>query len=67
MEKKRVRTQRQIDYMKSYNNQHVKWRKVSFNDKNPEDTIIMDWIDSQNESTSAYIKRLILEDMEKNR
>lgn len=65
MEKKRERTQRQIDYMKDYNNRHVKWRKVSFNDKNPDDMILMKWIDSQEESTSAYIKRLIREDMEK--
>lgn len=65
MEKKRERTQRQIDYMKDYNNRHVKWRKVSFNDKNPDDMILMNWIDSQEESTSAYIKHLIREDMEK--
>lgn len=66
MEKKRVRTQHQIEYMKSYNNAHVKWRKVSFNDKNPNDMILMDWIDNQKESTSAYIKRLIYEDMQRN-
>lgn len=65
MEKKRERTQRQIDYMKDYNNRHVKWRKVSFNDKNPDDMILMAWIDSQEESTSAYIKRLVREDMER--
>ena len=65
MEKKRERTQHQIDYMKDYNNQHVKWRKVSFNDKNPDDEILKKWIDSQEEPTSAYIKRLIREDMEK--
>lgn len=65
MEKKRERTQHQIDYMKDYNNRHVKWRKVSFNDKNPDDMILINWIDSREESTSAYIKRLVREDMEK--
>lgn len=65
MEKRRERTQHQIDYMKDYNNRHVKWRKVSFNDKNPDDMILMGWIDSQEESTSAYIKRLVREDMER--
>ena len=65
MEKKRVRTQHQIEYMKGYNNEHVKWRKVSFNDKNPEDMILINWIDEQKESTSAYIKSLVREDMKK--
>ena len=70
MEKKRERTQHQIDYMKDYNNRHVKWRKVSFNDKNPDDMILAAWIDAQKElpskeSTSAYIKRLVREDMER--
>lgn len=65
MEKKRGRTQHQIEYMKDYNNRHVKWRKVSFNDKTPDDMILMNWIDSQEESTSAYIKRLVREDMER--
>jgi hypothetical protein len=65
MEKKRKRTQHQIDYMKGYNNEHVKWRKVSFNNKNPEDMILINWIDEQKESTSAYIKSLVREDMKK--
>ena len=65
--KKRVRTKNQINYQKQYNNDHVSWRKVSFNDKNPDDMILMNWIDSQEESTSAYIKRLIREDMENQR
>lgn len=64
-EKKRERTENQINYQKQYNNDHVSWRKVSFNDKNPDDEILKKWIDSQEESTSAYLKRLIREDMEK--
>ena len=63
--KKRVRTKNQINYQKRYNNDHVSWRKVSFNDKNPDDMILKTWIDSQEESTSAYIKRLVREDMER--
>lgn len=68
--KKRVRTKNQINYQKRYNNDHVSWRKVSFNDKNPDDMILAAWIDAQKElpskeSTSAYIKRLVREDMER--
>ena len=64
-EKKRVRTEGQIRYQKKYNHDHVVWRKVSLNDKNPDDEILKKWIDSQQESTSAYIKRLVREDMER--
>ena len=68
--KKRVRTKNQINYQKQYNNDHVSWRKVSFNDKNQDDMILAAWIDAQKElpskeSTSAYIKRLVREDMER--
>lgn len=54
----------QMQYQKDYNNQHVKWRKVSFNDLNPDDEILKNWIDQQNESTSSYLKRLVRQDME---
>ena len=63
--KKRVRTENQKKYQKKYNNDHISWRKVSFNDKNQDDIVLMKWVDCQEESTSSYIKRLIREDMEK--
>lgn len=64
-EKKRARTVGQISYQKKYNRDHVAWRKASFNDKNPDDMILMQWIDSQEEKTSAYLKRLVREDMKR--
>lgn len=54
----------QKQYMKDYYKEHVKWRKVSFNDTVPEDVVLREWIDGQQESTSAYIKRLVRQDME---
>lgn len=53
----------QREYDKTYHREHTIYRKVSFNNSNPDDMRMVEWIDSQPEATSAYIRRLILEDM----
>jgi hypothetical protein len=53
----------QLKYIGEYNRQNIVYRKISFNKKNQDDKAIMEWIDSQEESTSSYLKRLALEDM----
>lgn len=61
--KRKPASPKQIDYIMAYNRQHIRFRKACFNDQDPEDLKMMDWIDSQEESTSAYLKRLVYEDM----
>lgn len=53
----------QREYVKAYAREHIVYRKASFNDQNPQDQQILEWLDTRPESTSAYIKRLILEDL----
>lgn len=55
----------QAKYIKEYNNEHIKYRKLSLNIGKDEDVEIMEWLDSRPEGTSAYLKSLILEDMKK--
>ena len=55
----------QMKYIKEYNRQHISYRKISFNDQNPEDKMIQEWIDTRKETTSSYLKRLVKEDMKK--
>ena len=55
----------QAKYISEYNKENIHYRKISFNRRNPEDEKIVEWIDSQQESTSAYLKRLAREDMQR--
>ena len=57
----------QLKYIAQYNKENIAYRKVSFNRKKPEDVEIMEWIDSQEESVSSYLKRLAKQDMEARR
>lgn len=54
----------QREYVKAYTRQHIQYRKASFNTQFPEDLQLLTWIDSQPESTSQYIRRLVKEDMQ---
>lgn len=63
MPRKKSGTFNQQEYDKAYHREHTTYRKLSINDGNQEDQIIAAWIDAQPESTSAYLKRLVLEDM----
>lgn len=55
----------QSEYIKQYLREHITYRKMTINSGNEQDQIISAWIDSQPESISAYLKRLVLEDMQK--
>lgn len=55
----------QTEYIKAYHREHTKYRKMSLNNANPEDIKIMAWLDSRPEGVSAYLKRLVKEDMGK--
>lgn len=61
--KRKPASPKQIDYIMAYNREHIRFRKACFNDQDPKDVAMMDWIDSQPESISAYLKRLVQEDM----
>ena len=49
----------------SYIKNNLAFVNVSFNRRKPEDMILYDWLNQQGESKVKYIKKLILEDMEK--
>ena len=57
----------QLKYISKYNRENITYRKISFNAKNQEDIEIAAWIDQQKESTSSYLKRLVVEDMKRRR
>lgn len=54
----------QKEYSKEYQRQFIKFRKMNFNIQNRDDSAMVDWIDSQPEGTSGYLKRLVKADME---
>lgn len=53
----------------NYDQQYLKANMVTvgvtFNKRKKEDMILLDWLKNRDEKKVAYIKRLILEDMEK--
>ena len=53
----------QLEYIKQYNRENIRYRRAQFNMQKPEDVQIMKWIDEQPEGTSAYIRKLIMQDM----
>ena len=53
----------QREYIKAYNRERIKYRKLSLNVSRPDDMALMDWIDAQPEGASSYLKRLIRADM----
>lgn len=54
-------------YDQTYHRETTYYRKASFNRRNAEDEELVLWIDSQPESVSSYLKRLVAEDMAKNK
>lgn len=53
------------EYDKAYMKQFFKGKTITFNTKNADDIALLDWIKAQPEEGTKYIKRLILEDMER--
>lgn len=57
----------QKQYVKDYIKAKIVYRRMNFNNGKPEDLEMVEWIDSQPEGVSNYLKRLVAEDMEKSR
>ena len=57
-------TEKQIKYMDDYRKAHLRYIPIRF--RLVEDKEIIDWLDAQ-ESKSAYIKKLVLEDIARNK
>ena len=55
--------ERKYGYDQVYLKQNVRNVVIPFNKRKKEDTIILEWLDSRSEGKTAYIKRLILDDM----
>ena len=53
----------QAEYSVEYHKKNIVHRCIVINKNNPDDQNILDWIDSQREATSPYLKRLVQEDM----
>lgn len=53
----------QYEYNKEYRKNKIVYRSLNFNIDKPDDQKMLDWIDSQPEGTSPYLKRLVQEDM----
>ena len=51
------------EYIKAYQRERIKFRKLNLNTGSPDDMAMMDWIDAQPEGASNYLKRLIRADM----
>ena len=53
----------QSEYIKGYQREFIRYRKMNFNLSKPDDTAILAWIDQQPEGASNYLKSLVLKDM----
>lgn len=51
-------------YVTEYMKENIRHIKVSLNKSKPDDVKVINWIESQPEGASGYIKRLVREDME---
>ena len=61
-----MRTKEQkSSYDQDYIKQHVKRLLLAFNDLNPVDMEILDWLNRPGRNKTEYIKNLIMEDMRK--
>ena len=56
---------RKKHYNQDYAKKNFKCKNLQFNTVIPEDIALFDWVKSQKEGGTAYIKRLIREDMER--
>ena len=57
--------QNKHEYDKQYIRQNIQSKHLAFNKLIPEDMELFEWCNSQQESANFYIKRLIREDMER--
>ena len=64
MPRKKSGTFDQNKYVGQYISEHIRYKKINFNIDKPDDKELMDWIDSQHEPISVYLKRLVRQDME---
>ena len=51
-------------YDKQYAKEHIKRKFIPFNDTDPEDMMLLDWINKQ-PNVTQYVKKLVAEDMKK--
>ena len=51
-------------YDQEYNKAHIKRKFIPFNDTVPEDQLMLSWLATK-PNVTQYVKKLILEDMEK--
>ena len=51
------------EYKKQYQRSHIRFRKMNFNVDKPDDVVMIEWLDSQPEGVSNYMKRLVSDDM----
>jgi len=63
-EKKRTK-EKKYSYDQNYLRQNMVAVNITFNRQKPDDMVILDWLNSRKESKVAYMKRLIISDMEK--
>ena len=63
MPRKKTTDFNQQEYVRGYIHDRIRYKKINFNLGNAEDIAIMQWIDGREENTSAYLKRLVKEDM----
>lgn len=55
----------QKQYVNEYIKAKIVYRRMNFNNGKPDDMTMLAWIDSQPEGVSNYLKRLVLQDMQK--
>ena len=55
----------QKEYVARYIDEFIEYRKINFNKSKQDDKMLLDWIDAQPDKVSPYLKRLVREDMER--
>lgn len=55
----------QRKYVNEYIKARIIYRRMNFNIGKPEDMTMLEWIDSQPEGVSNYLKRLVLQDIKR--
>ena len=53
----------QKQYVNDYIKAKIVYRRMNFNNGKPDDMQMVEWIDSQPEGVSNYLKRLVADDM----
>lgn len=57
----------QKEYVNDYIKKTIVYRRMNFNRNKPDDMQMVEWIDAQPEGASNYLKRLVQDDMSKDR